>query len=318
MTHTVRMGVIGVGHLGYHHARNYAALDGAALAGVVDTNEERAAKAAADFGAPWFTTVEELVAVGIDAASVVVPTVLHHQVVMGLLSAGVDVLVEKPIAADAAQAREMVEAAATHGRLLQVGHIERFNGAVIALLDAVRQPRFIECHRLSPFPNRGQDVSVVLDLMIHDLEIVRALDPSEVVSVDAVGVPVFSASEDIANARVRFASGCVANLTASRVSVERMRKIRIFEPNAYVSTNYTEQEVLIYRKKPGKPEAGHTPMDLIDVQALPVHREEPLKLELASFAKSVRDRTRPVVSGEDGLAAVELAERIVRFIREHG
>lgn len=313
----VRVGVIGVGHLGYHHARNYAALDEATLVGVVDTDEARGRKAAEDFGARFFPTLDALLEEGVEAASVVVPTTRHHETTARLLEAGVDVLVEKPIAATVDEAADMVDRAARAGRLLQVGHIERFNGAVVALFDAVEQPRFIECHRLSPYPSRGDDVSVVLDLMIHDLEIVRALVKSDVVSVDAVGVPVFSRYEDIANARIRFASGCVANVTCSRVSLERMRKIRIFSGSMYVSTDYSAQEVLIYRRKPGELEPGHSPMELITAEALPVRHDEPLKMELASFLACVKDRSRPVVDGCDALAALHLAQQVIDCVREH-
>lgn len=312
-----RVGVVGVGHLGYHHARNYAALENVTLVGVVDPNEEHGAKAKADFGAPWHRTLDGLLAAGIEAASAVVPTMLHFEVTRRLLEAGVDVLVEKPIAATLEDAKNMVSLAAKHGRLLQVGHIERFNGAVIAVMERFKEPKFIECHRLSPYPSRGDDVSVILDLMIHDLDIVRALDRSKVISLDAVGVPVFSEFEDIANARIRFASGCVANLTCSRVSVDRMRKIRIFAQNAYVSTDYAAQEVLVYSRKPGTLEEGMSPMELISIDPLPVKRDEPLKLELASFIECVRERKQPVVSGEDGLAALELAHEITTFIKEH-
>ncbi len=313
----IRVGVVGVGHLGYHHARNYAALEDVALTGVVDSDVERRAKASRDFNAPGFATVAELLAAGVDAVSVAAPTTAHAAVTFELLEAGVDVLVEKPIAATVAQAETMVAAAASRGRILQVGHIERFNGAVMALMQAVADPKFIECHRLSPYPNRGHDVSVVLDLMIHDLDIVIALVRSPIVSLDAVGVAVFSPSEDIANVRIRFASGCVANLTCSRVAVERMRKIRVFSNDAYYSTDYSEQEVLSYRKKPGPVPPGVSPMLHIDVEPLAVVRDEPLKLELASFVRCVRERTRPVVSGEDGLAALRVARDIVDFIREH-
>lgn len=313
----IRAGVVGVGHLGYHHARNYAALEGITLVGVVDTDEAKARKAAADFSVPWYRTVAELVAAGVDAVSVVVPTTWHRDVAMELIEAGVDILVEKPIAADSAEAREMVDTAKVKGRILQVGHIERFNGAVMALAGVVREPKFIECHRLSPYPNRGHDVSVVLDLMIHDLDIVLALVGGRVVAVDAVGVPAFSPREDIANARLRFDSGCVANLTCSRISVEKMRKIRIFERDAYLSTDYSEQAVLVYRKKPGPMPEGVSPMQWITIDPLPVVRDEPLKLELASFAQSVCERRRPVVSGEDGLAALELAERVIASIQEN-
>jgi predicted dehydrogenase len=233
------------------------------------------------------------------------------------LDAGVDVLVEKPIALSVEQAEDMVEHAAVRDRILQVGHIERFNGAVIALFESVKHPLFIECHRLSPYPERSTDVSVVLDLMIHDLDIVSALVGSKMTSVDAVGVPVFSEQEDIANVRIRFASGCVANITASRVSVERMRKIRIFAENMYVSTDYSAQEVLVYRKKGGSPAQDANPMDLITVEPLPVKHDEPLKLELAAFVECVSNRTPPVVSGRDAIEALKLAQQIETFIREH-
>lgn len=313
----LRVGVIGVGHLGYHHARNYAALDGVALVGVVDLDQSRAAKAAHDFGTAAYRSVSELLEAGIDAASVVVPTTAHAEVTATLLQAGVDVLVEKPIADTVAAAEAMVALAAAKERVLQVGHIERFNGAVIALTQAMQTPRFIECHRLSPYPSRGDDVSVVLDLMIHDLDIVLALERSEVVSLDAVGVPVFSRSEDIANVRLRFASGCVANLTSSRVSLERMRKIRIFGDDAYVSTDYSEQQVLVYRKRPGTPPADTSPMAWITIDRLTVEQEEPLKRELASFVECVKSRRRPVVSGEEGMRALRLAQDVIAFIREH-
>ncbi len=311
-----RVGVVGVGHLGYHHARIYAGLDGVELVGIADPNPENAAKAAADFGVPSFPSAEGLLAAGVEAVSVAVPTSAHREIALRLIEAGVDVLVEKPLAASVAEARDMVEAAEAKDRVLQVGHIERFNGAVIALFNAVRQPRFVECHRLSPYPNRGDDVSVVLDLMIHDLEILLAMDRSGVASVDAVGVPVFSVFEDIANARIRFNSGCVANLTSSRVSVERMRKIRIFEQDAYMSTDYKDQQVLVYRKRPNVAAgAVASPMDLIEIEPLEVEREEPLRLELMSFLHCVRERAVPVVSGRDGLAALQLAEEIIAAIR---
>jgi len=313
----VRAGVIGVGHLGYHHARNYAALPGVELVCIVDPDPDHAAKGAEDFGVPVCSSIQELLDLGVEAVSVSAPTRAHGDLTLELLSAGVDVLVEKPIAATVAEGKAMVAKAAETGRILQVGHIERFNGAVMALSRAVREPRFIECHRLSPYPSRGDDVSVVLDLMIHDLDIVLSFTGCDVVSVDAVGVSVFSHYEDIANARLRFGSGCVVNLTSSRVSPDRMRKIRVFEPDAYFSTNYTEQEVLVYRKKPGPVPAGVSPMDMVTIESLPVERDEPLKRELASFIECVRERKRPVVSGQDGLAALELAERIVDEIREH-
>jgi predicted dehydrogenase len=314
---TIRIGVIGVGHLGFHHARVYSGLDGVQLVGVVDRDIDRAMKASAEFGAPMFTVCEELLAEGVNAVSVVVPTSAHRDVALQCIEAGADVLVEKPIAATIDEAVAIVEAARQRGRLVQVGHIERFNGAVVALMEAVKDPRFIECHRLSPYPNRGDDVSVVLDLMIHDLEIVQALVGGAVVQVDAIGVPVFSKFEDIANARIRFDTGCVANITSSRVSMEKMRKIRIFANDAYVSTDYSAQEVIVYRKKPIELTPDITPMELIDVEPLNVHKEEPLKRELESFVSCVRERKRPLVSGDDALAALRLAHQVIDSIREH-
>ena len=314
---TVRVGVIGVGHLGYHHARIYNALPDVTLEGIVDPDAERTAKVAGEFSTKVYDSPDALLAAGVDAVSIAAPTTHHFSLAMQALAAGVDVLVEKPMAATLTEAAALVENAAKRERLLQVGHVERFNGAVIALREGIAAPKFVECHRLSPYPKRSTDISVVHDLMIHDLDIVLALDGSEVKSLDAVGVSVFSDTEDIANARIRFASGCVANLTVSRVSIERMRKIRIFEPNAYVSTDYSAQEVLVYRKKPGPLPPNTDPMSLITVDALPVKKEEPLRLELESFIRCVKERTRPEVAGEDGLRALELADRIVHFIREH-
>ena len=313
---TLRTGVVGVGHLGYHHARNYAALPDAELVGVVDTNPANRERAAGDFTVPGFSDVEALIACGVDAVSVATPTSRHHDNVIALLQAGVDVLVEKPIAMTLLEAEAMVAVAKTHDCLLQVGHIERYNGAVMAFMRAIENPRFIECHRLSPFPGRGVDVSVVLDLMIHDLDIVLSMIDGEVISLDAVGVPVLSTQEDIANVRLRFDTGCVANLTSSRVSMEKMRKIRIFESNAYLSTDYNAQEVLVYRKSPGPIPEGGNPMEHIKVEPLPVKRGEPLYLELADFLESVRLRRKPQVSGEDGLRALRLAQDITDFIRK--
>ena len=313
---TIRAGVVGVGHLGYHHARLYNDLDGVTLAGVVDSDRARGEEVASEFETSYFASPEDLLAAGVDAVSVAVPTSYHRDATLSLLRAGADVLVEKPIAATVSEAAEMVSTAEENGRILQVGHVERFNGAVLALRGAVREPRFIECHRLSPYPDRGHDVSVIHDLMIHDIDIILALVHSEIVSIDAVGVSVFSSVEDIANARIRFKSGCVANLTSSRISVERMRKIRIFEDNAYVSTDYSAQEVLMYRKKPGPLPEGVSPMEAISIEALDVKKEEPLKLELEAFVQCVRDRSAPVVSGHDGLAALKVAEDLVNFIRE--
>lgn len=313
----IRTAVVGVGHLGYHHARLYTAIEGCDLIGIVDPHEGRAQAVSTDFDVPRFDSVDALLEAGVDAVSVAAPTSVHAKLVLALLRHGVDVMVEKPIASSVDEALAMVAAAEQHNRVLQVGHVERFNGAVIALFDAIQNPRFIECHRLSPYPNRGDDVSVVYDLMIHDIDIVLALVQSEIASLDAVGVPVFSQHEDIANVRLRFESGCVANLTSSRVSVEKMRKIRIFETDAYMSTDYSEQEVIRYRKKPGAMSDAVMPMDMIAIDALPVERGEPLRRELESFVACVRDRKPPLVDGRHGLRALQTAQDIVEFIRNH-
>jgi len=311
----LRVGVIGAGHLGYHHARIYHAMDGITLAGVADITAEARGRVAQEFAVPVFARFEDLLATGLDAVSIVSPTVTHASITLACLETGVHVLVEKPMAATVVEATAMAAAADRFGRLLQVGHIERFNGAVMALFNAGLQPMFVECHRLSPFSRRSGDISVVLDLMIHELDVVMKMVGSEIVQLDASGVPVFTEQEDIVNARIRFASGCVANLTSSRVSLEAMRKIRIFDPQAYVSTDYSAQEVLVYRKKPGPlPKAGN-PMEHITVTALPVRRDEPLKLELEAFLDAVRGNKPLEVSGEDGLCALEVSWRILDAIR---
>lgn len=304
-----------MGHLGYHHARLYASMHGVELVGVVDVRPDHGRKVAGEFNTSFCPSLRQLIDAGAEAVSVAVPTTSHHVVVKELLEAGLDVLVEKPIAATIEQARDLVDAAARANRLLQVGHVERFNGAVIALADHIRNPVFIECHRLSPYSGRGEDVSVVLDLMIHDLDVILALVKSPVASVDAVGVPIFSKEEDIANVRLRFESGCVANVTASRISIDRLRKIRIFADDAYVSTDYSEQEILVYRKKSGELPEGTSPMEWISIEPLEVIREEPLRLELNAFVECVRTRERPLVPGEDGLRALELAFEILKQCR---
>ncbi len=313
----IRAGVVGVGHLGYHHARHYAGLDGVDLVGVADPDETNRTKASEDFTVPGFSDATGLLELGVDAVSVVTPARTHHDVVLPLLQAGVHVLVEKPMAATILEAETMVAVAKAHGCLLQVGHLERFNGAVMALAEAVGNPRFIECHRLSPYPLRSLDVSVVLDLMIHDLDVVLSLVPSEVEMLDATGVAVFSGEEDIASVRLRFASGCVANITSSRVSMERMRKIRIFEEDAYLSADYLDQTVQVYRKGNDAVPAGGNPMEHIDVVSLPVEKTDPLRRELASFMGCVRTGGTPVVPGEAGVRALALAQRVTDFIRKH-
>ena len=306
----LRVGVIGVGHLGQHHARLYADLPGSVLAGVVDADPDRARLVAERHGAPAFDDTAALLA-KVDAVSVAVPTSSHYPVVKACLAAGVHVLVEKPIATTPAEGRELVDLARTRERVLQVGHIERFNPGIRSIRPHIGKPGFIECHRLSPFGERGIDVDVVLDLMIHDLDMVLSFHPGPVEEVRAAGVPVLSPNIDIANARIVFGSGCVANLTASRVSTTRMRRLRLFQRNAYVSVDYQARQGMICRRmigRHGRPK--------IEVEHVKGEDEEPLKLQIEAFLHAIASGTPPPVSGEDGVAALELANQVLEAIRE--
>ena len=304
MPEPLRTAVVGIGHLGRHHARILSALDGAVLTAVVDTIEERATAAAAASGARACTDYRELIG-QVDAVTIAVPTELHHEVAMPFLRRGTAVLVEKPMTRTLAEADELIAAAGASGATLAVGHTERYNPAVAAVFPLVTSPRFIEVHRLGVFPDRSLDIDVVFDLMIHDLDVILALVRSEVTSIEAVGVPVLTPKYDIANARLRFASGCIANVTASRISKERVRKIRFFQPDAYLSIDYAAQEVEGWRLV-----RGDGPRPSIQGGPIPVERDEPLRLELADFVNSARDRTPPVVDGEAGRRALTLASRV--------
>jgi predicted dehydrogenase len=303
-TDALRVAVIGVGHLGRHHARILAALEGVQLVAVVDRIPERAAEIAAANNTQALTDSGELFD-RVDAVTVAVPTELHAEIAIPLLERGVSVLVEKPMARSLDEADAIIAAAAKSGATLAVGHTERYNPAVATVLPLVTSPRFIEVHRLGVFPDRSLDIDVVFDLMIHDLDIIIALVRSEVTSVEAVGVPVLTPKYDIANARLRFASGCIANVTASRISRDRVRKIRFFQPDAYLSIDYAEQEVEGWRlvKRDGaKPSIQGGP--------IPVERDEPLRRELADFVRAVRTKSSPLVDGAAGRRALELATRI--------
>lgn len=300
----LRVAVVGAGHLGRHHARILSTLEGARLVAVVDTIHERAVEAAASSGARALTDVRDL-AGEVDAVTVAVPTELHRDVALPLLQEGIAVLVEKPMARSVAEADELLAAAAASGATLAVGHTERYNPAVAAVLPLVTSPRFIEVHRLGVFPDRSLDIDVVFDLMIHDLDIILALVGSDVESIEAVGVPVLTSKFDIANARLKFASGCIANVTASRISRDRVRKIRFFQPDAYISIDYAAQEVEGWRLVPRQ---GGRPA--IEGGPLPVERDEPLRRELADFVRAARTKTAPLVDGHAGRRALELAARI--------
>ena len=300
----LRVGVVGVGHLGRHHARILASLPGVELVAVVDTNRPRAEEvAAAHRTRPLFEA--GALAGMVDAVTIGVPTEQHRDVAMPFLKAGVPVLVEKPIARSLAEADEMIGAAATANVALAVGHSERFNPAVAAARPLLVNPRFVEVHRLGAFPERSLDIDVVFDLMIHDLDIVLSLVGADVESIEAVGVPVLTGRVDIANARLRFADGCIANVTASRISRDRVRKIRFFQPAAYLSIDYAAQRLEMWRLVKG---AG--PMPSIEGGELPVANQEPLERELADFVGAVAGRRAPMVSGEDGRRALALAQRI--------
>jgi predicted dehydrogenase len=304
MNPPLSVAVIGVGHLGRHHARLLAAIDGAELVAVADTQPDRAAAAADATGARAIGDYRELIG-HVDAVTIAVPTELHRDVAMPFLERGTAVLVEKPITRTVAEAEELVAAARASGATFAAGHTERHNPAVSAVMPFVTTPRFIEVHRLGVFPDRSLDIDVVFDLMIHDLDIILAMVKGDVASIEAVGVPVLTEKFDIANARLRFSTGCIANVTASRISKERVRKIRLFQPDAYVSIDYAEQEVEGYRLLRRD---GERPQ--IQGGKLPVTREEPLKRELEDFVRAVRARRPPLVSGEDGLRALTLAQAI--------
>ena len=332
----VKVAVLGVGGLGQHHARIYAEMEQAGdveFVGLYDPNLERAREIAEKNGVRALESMEAALEQA-DGVSIVTPTVTHHELASKFLKAGCHVLVEKPITDEADQAAELVQLAQENDRVLQVGHVERFNPVFDYLQSVAKEPRFIETHRLSPYPARSMDIGVVLDLMIHDLDIVLAFVDSPVKEFDGVGVPVLSASEDIANARLKFENGCVANLTVSRVSPERMRKIRVFsggETTSYVSLDYQKQEGYIYRIAADGAEESSLWQKLLHAkdsaivsefggkkvvrEPVPIAKDEPLKLELQHFVECVRERQTPKVSGEAGRQALEVALEITRQIQ---
>jgi predicted dehydrogenase len=302
----IRAAVIGVGYLGRFHAQKYAQLDACELVAVVDARDEVRSKVAAEVNSRAVADYRELLG-KVDAVSVVTPTPAHFEIADAFLAAGAHVLVEKPITETPTQARALIARAAQAKRILQVGHLERFNAAVLAAEPHVSSPRFMECQRLAPYKERGTDVNVVLDLMIHDIDLVQSLAGSEIVSIDAIGTPVFSGEIDIANARIRFANGCVANTTASRVSMKTERKLRIFEDAAYMSVDLQQKILTLIRKREGQPEPGALP---VSIEEASFEQGDALKSEIESFLKCIANKTRPIVTGEDGLRALETAIRI--------
>lgn len=304
----MRVGVIGVGHLGQHHARIYAGLPGAKLVGVTDVDPVRAGQVAERHGVTAYPDIAGLLK-EVEAVSIAVPTSAHHAVAKACLEADVHVLVEKPIAATIGQAEDLVEVAKRRGRVLQVGHVERFNPVLSSARPYITRPKFIECQRRSPFSERGTDVDVVLDLMIHDLDIVLSLDTSPVEEVRAAGMPVLSSTNDIANARLAFQSGCVANLTASRVSSTRLRRLRIFQPAGYLSLDYHARKGVFYRKLE---DPGGRPG--LEWKPFTADGTDSLTLQLEAFLRAASTGTSPVVSGEEGIAALVLAHRVLDHI----
>ena len=307
MERKIRVAVIGAGVFGRHHLRILKQSENAELVAVVDADSGRAQAAATEYGCEAVAGVEQLYG-RIDAAVVAAPTSCHAEAGVPLLEHGIDVMVEKPIAGNREDAARLVDAAARHQRILQVGHLERFNPAVAALHQILTVPLFFEIHRLSLFSARSLDVDVVLDLMIHDLEIILAMVGEKPLEVRAAGIRILSEKVDIANVRLAFASGCIANLTASRVSTERVRKLRLFQPNQYISLDYEKQQAARFSVSAGKD---------IGFENLKIEKAEPLRLEVEDFLECVATRRRPRVSGEDGLRALDLALEILAKIEEH-
>lgn len=331
MNPTCRIGVIGIGHIGRNHARILAEIAGPEFTAIYDGNRDAAEAIARQYRVKAAASLDEFISL-VDAATVATPTPTHFPIGMSLLERGRHVLIEKPITENAAEARQLVHAAQSRGLALQVGHVERFNPALSALEERLDNPRFIESHRLSPYPNRSTEIGVVLDLMIHDLEIILHLVRSEVQSVDAVGIPILSKGEDIANARIRFTNGCVANITVSRVSPERLRKIRVFQPNAYLSLDYQKQEGFTYRLADDSAQESSLLAKLFSSndsaivsefagkkilrEPVRIEKGEPLLREIADFHSCARAGTRPKVSGHEATRALEIALEITRRIEE--
>ncbi len=308
----IKAAVIGVGYLGRFHAQKYAESRHCRLQAVVDTGREPRERAASELGVQALADYRALLG-KVDAVSIVTPTALHFAIARDFLQAGAHVLVEKPITETPREARELIDLAARGDRVLQVGHLERFNSAILAAEPYLHAPRFVECHRLAPYRARGTDVNVVLDLMIHDIDLVQTIVGAPVLTIDAIGAPVFSDAIDIANARIRFANGCVVNATASRVSLKTERKMRLFEDDAYLSLDLQQKVMTLIRKRDGASGDAHLPVS-IEEQSL--EQGDALKAEIEAFLECIRTGKPPVVSGEDGLMALDTAMRITEQVNE--
>jgi predicted dehydrogenase len=307
----IRAAVVGVGYLGRYHAQKYAQLPDCSLVGVVDSQAEAAARVAAEVQAPAYGDFRELLG-KVDAVSVVTPTPTHYDIARAFLEAGAHVLLEKPITETTAQAERLIGVARECGRVLQVGHLERFNPAILAAEALLTRPRFIECHRLAPFKERGTDVNVVLDLMIHDIDLVQMIVGSPVASLEAIGTPVFSAEIDIANARLRFDSGCVANVTASRVSLKTERKLRVFRDDAYLSIDLQQKILTVIRKREPPASEGQLP---VQIEEQSFDQGDALLAEIQSFIAAIRGERQVLVGGEDGLRALRTAIAITQCVQ---
>ncbi len=321
----LKIAVIGVGHLGKEHARIYSDMPDVSLAGIVDINKERGEEVAQRYNTKYYSSYKDILG-KVDAVSVVVPTKSHYEIAKELLKNGIPVLVEKPMTGTVSEAEELIKLSKSNNTVLQPGYVERFNPAIQAIQKLDVSLKFIECHRLSPFTFRSADISVVFDLMIHDIDIILYLSKSKVKKIDAVGVNVISDKEDIANARIQFENGCVANITASRVSFEPMRKIRLFSEDSYISLDYQKQEAMIYKKSPEltlksinvedkdvstiKDLKSFVFGDLLKIERIKMDNQEPLKKEIESFVNCIKNGENPVVSGEEGLTAIKTASII--------
>ena len=312
----IRVAVVGVGEFGRNHVRVWRDIEGAELAGIVDTNAARAERIAAEFGTRVFRDVNALSVERVDAVSLAVPTREHARVGCALLEAGFDVLVEKPMAASLDEADRLIASAERAGRVLQIGHVERFNPAVTAAQAILSRPLFFEVHRLGIFTPRSLDIDVVYDVMIHDLDILLSFVGAPVADLKAVGIPVVTGKVDIAHARIEFSTGTVANVTASRVSTERVRKMRFFQEHEYISLDFTRQDILRVRVEQGSLRPG-IDAPKIDFEKLPAEPVEPLRAELAAFLESIRTRKAPIVDGAAGRRALELADRVMAGILDH-
>jgi predicted dehydrogenase len=300
----IKIAVVGVGHLGAIHTKVYSTLKNVELVGVCDKNPEKLSEFTTRYNIEGFTNVNQMLD-RVDAVSIAVPTIYHYETAKPFLEKGIAVLLEKPMAATLQEAKKILNIAKKNNAILQIGHIERFNPAIQSIRKITIDPRFIECHRLAPYNPRGTDVSVVLDLMIHDLDIVLTFIDSKIKRIDAIGTPVLSKQEDIANVRIVFENKAVANLTSSRISFQSMRKIRIFQHNAYISIDYVEQSATLYKKVKNR----------IQQIGIPIQKEQPLQKEIVSFINCVRNKTQPIVSGEQGFRALQTAFKIIRKIR---